>query len=189
MRLRLQTGSLHLRPVTNDDQGLLEQIYASTRADELASTGWSPMLQASFVKSQFMAQHLHYRQHFAQGNFQLIELELPNLSSQGKDDQPEVGLLAKRICVGRLYWTWLVAELRLIDIALLPPFQRQGLGSQLVLHLQQLAAAQGLPMSLHVAINNPAINLYQRLGFSVCAGDGMHHQMRWRAAATSSDEK
>jgi GNAT superfamily N-acetyltransferase len=87
-----------------------------------------------------------------------------------------------------LYWCWLPAELRLIDIALLPPFQRQGLGSQLVLYLQQLAAAQSLPMSLHVAINNPAIALYQRLGFSVCGGDGMHHQMLWRAAPTSSDE-
>jgi len=41
----------------------LAQLYASTRADELAVTGWTEAVKAAFLEQQFRAQHAHYQQY------------------------------------------------------------------------------------------------------------------------------
>lgn len=148
-----------LRPVTAADEALLRRIYASTREDELAATGWTRQRMAAFVHGQYLAQQRHFRQHFAGAHHLLME----------RDAQP----------IGRLCWQWRPDELRLIDIALLPSWRGQGLGRQVVSALQALAAAQGQVMGLHVEVGNRAISLYQRLGFVVTGHDGLHHRMSW----------
>lgn len=54
---------------------------------------------------------------------------------------------------------------RVVDLALLPSLTRQGVGSALLRSLQREAAAQGAAIELQVANGNPAIRLYERLGF------------------------
>lgn len=56
-------------------------------------------------------------------------------------------------------------------IALLPDYQGQGLGAELMRRVLKYAAERGLPVQLHVLRVNPAKTLYERLGFSVTGGD------------------
>lgn len=155
-----------LRPVTDEDHPFLLALYASTRSAELAATGWSNEQKIFFLQSQFQLQHNHYQQHFATAKFQIIE---KNKSS-----------------IGRLYYGWEGNNLRLIDIALLPEYQGQGIGNILIRELMDLVAARKGKLVLHVDINNPARNWYLRLGFlpeNAEAGlkNGVYQQLQWSA--------
>jgi ribosomal protein S18 acetylase RimI-like enzyme len=152
-------GDIALRPATAADDALLRRIYASTREDELAATGWPAQRKAAFLHQQFVAQQRHFRQHYREAHNLLME-------RNGE-------------AVGRLCWQWLPDELRLVDISLLPAWRGQGLGRQVVSALQALAAGQGQAMGLHVEVGNRAIALYGRLGFVVTGHAGLHHRMRW----------
>ncbi len=69
----------------------------------------------------------------------------------------------------------------MIDIALLPPWQGQGLGTQLLQGLQQDAAREGGSISMHVEGSNPAQRLYDRLGFRVTGDAGPYKMLEWRS--------
>ncbi len=53
------------------------------------------------------------------------------------------------------------------DIQIKKEFQRKGIGSQLISELIQQSKSEGLPIRLRVLKGNPALRLYQRLGFAV----------------------
>jgi len=53
--------SITLRPVTPEDETILLELYASTRADEMSLVPWSDEQKRAFVLAQFNAQQLHYR--------------------------------------------------------------------------------------------------------------------------------
>jgi ribosomal protein S18 acetylase RimI-like enzyme len=57
------------------------------------------------------------------------------------------------------------AEVRIVDIALLPDYCNRGIGTTLLRGLQSEAAAAGKPLRIHVERFNPALVLYHRLGF------------------------
>ena len=72
---------------------------------------------------------------------------------------------------GRLYVHRGDAEIRVVDIALLPEFRGAGVGTQLMRGLQAEATKSGRRLTLHVdASNVGARRLYERLGFRA-AGD------------------
>jgi len=48
-----------------------------------------------------------------------------------------------------------------------PDFQGQGVGTQLMRGLQQEAAQVGVKLTLSVLKGNPALHLYERLGFTI----------------------
>jgi ribosomal protein S18 acetylase RimI-like enzyme len=52
-------------------------------------------------------------------------------------------------------------------IAILPEFQNRGIGTELIREVLEEAAAKGFPVELKVLKINPAIRLYERLGFEV----------------------
>jgi ribosomal protein S18 acetylase RimI-like enzyme len=62
----------------------------------------------------------------------------------------------------------------LIDIALLPQYRNQGIGSTLLRELLADAARAGCAVSLKVENTNPAARLYERLGFQTVDEDGMY---------------
>ena len=63
-------------------------------------------------------------------------------------------------------------EIRIVDIALLPEFCNRGIGTTLLRGLQSEAAAAGKPLRIHVERFNPAMRLYERLGFRPVADRG-----------------
>ena len=150
----MNANSVTLRPIRPGDEAFLLRVYASTRLDELAPLGWSADQVTAFLTQQFTAQHTHYHTHYPDADFQLILL----------DGQP----------IGRLYVARLDEELLIIDIALLPAYRNAGIGSRLLEDLLAEAAAAGKPARIHVEKFNPALRLYQRLGFSPIADHGVY---------------
>ncbi|MEZ5581754.1 MAG: GNAT family N-acetyltransferase [Candidatus Competibacteraceae bacterium] len=104
--------NIRLRPIQGGDLPFLEALYASTRHQEMAATGWNEQRIAEFLSMQFRAQHYHYQRHYPNACFDLIVI----------DDEP----------IGRLYLDEWDDEFRLIDIALIPTYRNRGLGTRLL---------------------------------------------------------
>ncbi|MGI8803072.1 MAG: GNAT family N-acetyltransferase [Solirubrobacteraceae bacterium] len=141
------------------DEAFLVEVYASTRPLELATLAGAPEAQAAFARSQSSFQHRAYSQLYPHAAFDLVLV----------DGTP----------VGRLYVDRGEAEIRLVDITLLPRYRGSGLGSGLLGSLQAEAAQRGVPLALHVDVANRARRLYARLGFVELAATEVHVLMRW----------
>lgn len=148
------TSSTTFRPITPEDQPFLSRLYASTRWEEVAQTGWNLEEQDRFLRLQFAAQHKFYMEQFADADFHIVELH----------DEP----------IGRLYVDRREDEIRIIDIALLPEHRNKGIGSALLEDILAEARSATLPVRIHVERNNPALGLYQRLGFREIGDEGVY---------------
>lgn len=156
----MSTPAITLRPIAPTDQEFLFQVYASTRAAELAPLGWNAAQLRLFLEQQFHAQRRHYETYFGSAAFLIIQ--------------------ADGVDAGRLYVARQADEIRVIDIALLPAYCKRGIGSQLLCALCAEGAAKQLPVRLHVEQTNPAQHLYQRLGFTRIADEGIYRLMEWK---------
>jgi ribosomal protein S18 acetylase RimI-like enzyme len=138
---------LRFRPIKETEQELefLYRVYASTRAEEMAMTGWSAKEEEDFLRMQFKLQHTQWMRNYKKAKFEII--------------------LYNNAPAGRLYVDRRPDDIRIIDIALLPEFRRQGIGSKLMNDLIAEADQKQVTLSLHVEHNNPAMGLYDRLGF------------------------
>jgi ribosomal protein S18 acetylase RimI-like enzyme len=143
-----------LRPATPDDRELLLAVYASTRAEELAVTGWPDEVKRGFLAQQFAAQDAHYRTHYAAASFEVILV----------DGEP----------AGRLYLDRRADEIRIVDIALLPAFRQAGTGTAILRSVEAEADAAGKRISIHVEHTNRARSLYARHGFEQVADQGVY---------------
>lgn len=149
-----------LRPETPADEPFLRALYASTRADELRQVpDWDDAKKAWFLNMQFDAQRAHYREHFPEARFDIVDV----------DEQ----------AAGRLYLALGDEGVNLMDIALLPEYRGAGIGGELTRAVQSFAAERGLAVVLHVEENNPAMRLYRRLGFEVVGEQSFYKKMRW----------
>ena len=151
------------RPELPEDEAFLEKLYASTRAGEMALTGWDAVQQEAFLRQQFQFQTTHYRKHYGDASFRIIL----------RNDAP----------IGRLYVHFGAQEIRLMDIALLPEHRGAGLGGSILENLLREAAQLGKTVTLHVERFNPALRLYQRLGFRVIEDQQINFYMEWRPPA------
>jgi len=150
-----------LRPITPEDTSFLARVYASSRAEELAVTGWSDEQKEIFCRRQFDAQSVYYTATYPEASFQIIE----------RDGEP----------IGRLYIARWEKQIRIVDITLLPEFRRSGLGTKLLRELQEDAGAAGKSLTIHVERFNPALALYQRLGFREIEDKGVYLLMKWES--------
>jgi GNAT superfamily N-acetyltransferase len=153
--------ALTFRPIEPADHEFLYRLYASTRAEELAAgTDWTDEQKEAFLRQQFEAQHHHYQTYYPEGSFDLVVL----------DGEP----------IGRLYVSRWQCEIRLIDIALVPEVRNRGIGGGLLGGLMEEARQAGKPLTIHVETFNPAMRLYERLGFTTLEDKGVYHLMEWR---------
>lgn len=149
-----------LRPATEADAEFLCAVYASTRAEELALTDWTDSQKAAFCRQQFDAQTAHYHAHYPTAEYSIIE---------------RGGVPAGRLFVDR--WA---KEIRIMDIALLPEHRSTGIGTTLLRALQTEAHAAGKTLTIHVEKFNPALRLYERLGFRPMEDKGVYLLMEWK---------
>jgi ribosomal protein S18 acetylase RimI-like enzyme len=145
---------VRLRPVAEADRPFLVDLYASVREEELRQVEWDDGAKRAFVEQQFSAQDTHYRQNYAGATLDVIEV----------DGEP----------AGRLYVHRGRDDVRIMDIALAPPFRGRGIGTRLVETLIEEAEASGRKLSIHVELNNPARRLYERLGFRPAGEHGVY---------------
>lgn len=151
-----------LRPEGAGDRDFLLRLFADIRSDEMAQVPWPAPAKQRFLEDQFRLQHQHYHTRYRKASFHIVEVA----------GQP----------AGRLYLARDRADIRIIDVSLLAPFRRRGIGQALLGSVLDRATAEGRSVSLHVAMINPARNLYLRLGFQpVGSPDGINVKMVWTA--------
>jgi len=153
-----------LRPMAEVDLPFTAALYASTRAEELAPVPWPDEAKRAFLAQQHAAQHAHYQQHYRGMEAMIVE--------------------HGGAAVGRLYLYGMPAEIRIVDISLMPEARGRGIGTALLHDLFAEAGPRGSKVSIHVEKNNPASALYRRLGFTIVDADrGAYDLWEWRAAA------
>ncbi len=151
--------SITLREVTAEDEAFLLEVYASTRALELSLVPWSDEQRETFLRFQFDAQHSHYRTQFPEASYQIIFNNTER--------------------VGRLYVLRDTAEIRVLDLTVLPQHRNAGIGTLLMLDLLTEAGQTAKPVSIWVEQFNPSQTLFRRLGFSTIQEDGYNYLMQW----------
>lgn len=149
-----------LRPAQPEDEAFLREVYASTRAEELALTKWNEAQREAFIDMQFAAQSRHYRSRYPEAEHQII------LSN----NQP----------VGRIYVDRRPQEIRILDITILPEFRNLGIGAPLIEALMAEAAQGAKRVSIYVENFSRSRSLFARLGFSPIEDNGVQTLMEWR---------
>ena len=145
------TGPLSLRPETPADAPFLAALFASRAAPMLRMAGLPEPQVEQLVALQHRAQTASYRAAFPDARFLIVEQGSP------------VGRLVEHDEPGGAY---------VVDIALLPQRQGQGLGSALVRELQARQAALGLGVRARVAAGNGASRaMFRKLGFVESGAD------------------
>ena len=175
--------ALSVRPALATDEPFLYTLYASTRAAEMAAWGWDTTQQTLFLQLQFRAQQQHYAAYPNPVHW-IIEHHAPHEPLQNST-APAQQLVQP---IGRLLLSFLSEEIRLVDVALLPEFRGQGLGAALVSWVQAQANTEGKVVRLHVAPENPARRLYERLGFALVEDRQSHLLLEWQAPAAKPAE-
>jgi ribosomal protein S18 acetylase RimI-like enzyme len=150
-----------LRRVTKGDEEFLLRVYASTREQELAQVEWGEGQKEAFLRQQSAAQRSEYGARFPDAEYDVILLD---------------GRPAGRIWVGRDD-----AQIRLLDIALLPEARNRGVGTALLRALVEESRASGRKLRHMVFVLNPdATRFYERLGFVPIEEFGAYVHMEWR---------
>jgi ribosomal protein S18 acetylase RimI-like enzyme len=151
--------TITFRPVTQDDTPFLRELYASTRAEELALVPWTAEEKRQFLDQQFEAQTLDYTTNYDVDDFHVIE----------QNGAP----------IGRLYLDRSPEDICIVDIALVPQVRGQGIGTLLLREILDEARQSGRTVSIYVEHFNPARHLYDRLGFRHVDTNGVYHRMLW----------
>jgi RimJ/RimL family protein N-acetyltransferase len=133
------------RPERDADIPFLLALYRWTREQELALVDWTDSQKDDFIAMQFNLQREHYHREYANARFEILE----------SDGVP----------IGRLYVHERLSEIRVMDIALVPSARNRGLGSKLLGEILTHAANTSRTVTIHVERFNPALRLYERLGF------------------------
>ena len=158
-----------LRPATDEDYEELLRVYASTRAAELAQvTWWNDEQKLAFCRMQYDSQKSEYEANYPACDYNVILLD---------------GKTAGRIWISRDD-----GEIHLLDIALLPEAQNQGIGAALVGALIEEGRASGKRLRHMVfVLNTDALRFYERLGFQVVEDIGAYKHMRWLPPDATAD--
>jgi len=153
---------ISLRPVQPADEDFLLFVYASTRAQELEQVPWNAEQKNVFVRSQFAAQQRHYSAEYPAASHEII--------------------CFRQVPVGRLYLSRNDTEIHILDITVLPPHRKTGIGSLVLRRLLSEAGAQAKPVTIYVENFNPSLNLFRQLEFHPVAERGFHVLLRWTPA-------
>jgi GNAT superfamily N-acetyltransferase len=159
--------TIDLRTAKESDQDFLFSVYASTRAEEMNLVDWNDLQKDAFLRMQFDAQTKHYLLHYPSAQYKIIEREGVSLGRLIVEDRGDHFLI--------------------MDIALLPEYRRMGIGTFLIQELKQEAIRLNLPLVLRVEFFNPAIRLYDRLGFvKTRKVNTVYHEMVWAPHSNES---
>lgn len=153
------SSTILFRPASPQDDAFLRLLFVSTNA----TLALMPEeLRSQLAEMQYSSRVLSYAASYPSAQNLILSLA---------DATP----------IGRLLFSKTESGVHLVDIAVLPAFQSQGIGSFAIAHLQTLAG--GNSITLQVAPGNPAEALYRRLGFQTVAANETSIQMFWAAAS------
>lgn len=149
------------RAATPADEPLLFALFAAEKNGEFAALGWSEEQLRPLLHMQFRAREISYAQNSPAAVDTILCL----------DDSTPVGRhLIERQPEGY----------RSIDLAVLPAYRKRGIGAWAMQQIQNLAGLESVTVRLRVVRTNPALRLYERLGFLRVAGDPVALEMEWQ---------
>src|SRR5258708_9854590 len=131
------TQTISLRAVADDDAELLLEIYKGSRGDDLRGLGWDEDRISEFLGMQYEAQ-----QHFYEAEYKRTADEM---------------VLWENTPAGRLIVERREHEIRCVDLALLPEYRNQGIGTFMIRKLQNEARRESKPLRLKVIRFNLAV--------------------------------
>jgi ribosomal protein S18 acetylase RimI-like enzyme len=143
------------------DEPLLFALFAASKAPEFAPLGLSAQQLQPLLDMQFRARQQAYAQTYPAAVDMILCLE---------NGTP----------VGRHLVERQTNCYRCVDLAILPDHQNHGIGTWAVRQIQQLSALESVSFRLCVARTNPALRLYERLGFIRVSGDELSYEMEWQ---------
>jgi ribosomal protein S18 acetylase RimI-like enzyme len=141
-----------LRPVEPADEELLFEVYASTRAEEMARVPWNPEQKNAFLRMQYQAQKQHYATEYPEASHDIICFDV----------QP----------VGRVYLDRGQEKFHILDITVLPRVRGSGVGSVVLKQILAEAGQSGKPVTIYIESFNPSLRLFGQLGFERIAEEG-----------------
>ena len=147
--------AITLRPITPEDVPFLLQVYARSRAPELAQLPWDDAQKQAFLAAQFQAQHQHYQTEYPEASYDVI--------------------LHDEVPVGRLYVDRRSDEIRILDLAVLPALEEEVL--RMVLD-EATTARKSVKMYVEV-YKTAFLTLLHDLGFGQEEDHGVSYFMRW----------
>jgi len=159
------SSSISYRPVDPDDAAFLLEIYASTRAEELALVPWTAEQRQAFVSMQFTAQQEHYQKKYPTARHEIILV----------DYRP----------VGHLYVARLEQEIRIVDLTLMPAERNAGVGSFSLRRLLDEAVRTAKVVTIYVENYNPSRRLFERMGFTSVEQQEIYLLMAWTPNAVN----
>jgi len=149
--------TITLRSVGADDEPFLFDLFCGEQALQFAALDLPAEQKEQLLRLQFLARDRQYRAQYPAADFNLV--------------------LHNAIPVGNFYAQRDPDEFVLIDITLLPEQRNLGIGTALVGDLIDAAMAVGKPLYAHVTRDNPAWQLWQRLGFCEVHDDGVYRRI------------
>ena len=152
--------NITFREIDEKDRPFLCKLYGSSREAEMAVVPWTENQKQQFIQMQFDAQHQHYQEYFPHAHYLIIQQSTEIL--------------------GRIYIDRRENVIALIDILLTPSYRNHGIGSSLLKILIEEAIDTSKCIQIHVEKNNPAMQLYQRLGFLAIEDKGVYELMEWK---------
>jgi ribosomal protein S18 acetylase RimI-like enzyme len=140
-------GDLRLREATPDDREFLYDLHCASLKDYIIET-WG---------WDETWQRRHFDEHFAPKRRQIIRLKSREIGAIGVSERD--------------------ADILIDYIALYPEYQRQGIGTDLIKGIIHQGVVARKPVRLRVLRTNPAVRLYERLGFLVEKESNTHIRM------------
>jgi ribosomal protein S18 acetylase RimI-like enzyme len=150
------------RPVTPADEPFLRQLFERVRTHIFCDLPLDAEQKKVLIDLQYRAQAGHYAVAYPEASDSILEID-------GN-------------AIGRMTVCHLADEIRLVEIAVDPAYQNEGVGSAAIRQLIDAATVAGKPIVLHVDQANPARRLYERLGFCDIGDEGLYRVMSWRPA-------
>ncbi len=153
--------SVSLRTVVRSDRAFLYELFAMNHIGELNVLGVDTERMEPYLMSQFSIQYRRFEKEFITAEMEIVLL----------DGQP----------VGRVYFECLDDEIYLVDLALLPDNQGQGLGTDLLNVLKKEAKQRALPIIAEVEEHHPALSFFEAAGFAETGKEESYVVLEWRA--------
>ncbi len=156
-------AEIALRPAAENDREFLLGLLADTLRELLETLGLDAEQTRNFIHLQFRGREADWNSQFPGAEDRIILL--------CENEEP----------VGRLMLDRTGQEIRLVDIALISRVRGRGIGTRLIRSLQEEAARSARPLRLSVQRENPALRLYQKLGFREVGRTEVNVEMEWQA--------
>ena len=148
------------KSIEDKDQSFIETVFRSTWEKKLSLTYLTEPQKHNFILTQLTAQLADYNLNYKGATYDII--------------------LYNNKPAGRLYLWETLKNIRVLEITLLPKFQGRGIGTEILTHIINSAKLKNKIVSLHVAHDNQAKKMYNRLGFKKSSSNITHDYLEFK---------